>query len=289
MTYKSQSGSRRGASRQFSKSAHEKKAKEKKQQPAAGMYAPEQAAVLSSTEMVEKTLGGLQRLGNQVFALSPFSQYFDDWVLTLRHIVSEFESNQFVKVDEQFAKERSQIFLDVEGALADCRIQESSLTGEAKELADNNHLLVETDKDYAEKTRQLSFKRNADVQRLSEEIRELEDDVASQAELKFSFYKFRAKKEAAQKLVQTRQTLKSKKNELEVTLTSFTADQDKLHDAYEKKKQEITDKIDSLHKTLERLETDNSVTPRQAACNALTSAVNALIQRSPPPPQTPPS
>ena len=58
-----------------------------------------------------------------------------------------------------------------------------------------------------------------------------------------------------------RQALKSKKAELEVTLSSFTADQEKLHDNYEKKKQEITDKIESLHKTLEKLETDISVEP----------------------------
>ena len=48
---------------------------------------------------------------------------------------------------------------------------------EAKELADNNHLLVETDKEYAEKTREHSFKRNADVQRLSTKIRELEESL----------------------------------------------------------------------------------------------------------------
>ena len=239
-------------------------------------------AETSPKTIVEKTLGSLTRLGNQIFALSPFSQYFDDWLVNLRQVTSEFESNPTIKADEQFIKEREQIFLDVEAALAECRIQESSMTGEAKELFDNNHLLVETDKEYAEKTRQLSNKRNADVQRLSSEIRELEDHVASQEEIKIGFYKFRAKKQAAEKLAQTRQALKAKKNELEVTLQSFTADQEKLHDIYEKKKQEITDKIDSLHKTLERLETDTSVTPRQAACNALANAVNALLQRAPP-------
>ncbi len=278
-----QTGSRRGASRQFSKSAHEKKAKEKKPQRVSGIQYAEEPNEVSPQDAVEKTLGSLTRLGNQIFALSPFSQYFDPWLVNLRQIISEFESNSGIKVDEQFVKERQQIFLDVEGALAESRIQEGSLTGEAKELADNNHLLVETDKEYAEKTRQLSFKRNADVQRLSTEIRELEDDVASQEEIKISFYKFRARKEAEQRLFQTRQALKSKKNELEVTLASFTADQEKLHDAYEKKKQEITDKIDSLHKTLERLETDTSVTPRQTACNALANSINALVKRTPPP------
>jgi vacuolar-type H+-ATPase subunit I/STV1 len=279
MTYRSQTGSRRSAARQYSKSAHEKKAKEKRQRYGV-KYLEEETQVLPK-EAVEKTLGSLSKLGNQIFALSPFSQYFDDWLVNLRQIISEFESNPAIKVDEQFVKERSQIFLDVEGALAEKRLQESKLTGEAKELADNNHLLVETDKEYAEKTRQLSFKRNADVQRLGTRIRELEDDVASQEEIKFSFYKFRARRKAAEKLAQTKQALKSTKNELEVTLASFTADQEKLHDGYEKKKQEITDRIESLHKALEKLETDTSVTPRQATCNALANGIKALLQRTP--------
>jgi hypothetical protein len=196
-------------------------------------------------------------------------------------MTSEFESNPAIKVDEQFVKERSQIFLDVEGALAEKRLQESNLTGEAKELSDNNHLLVETDKEYAEKTRELSFKRNADVQRLSTKIRELEDDVAGQEEIKISVFKVMARRRAAEKFAQTKQNLKSIKNELEVALQSFTAEQEKLHDYYEKKKQEITDRVDDLHKALEKLETDTSLDARQAACNALASAINSLLQRTP--------
>ena len=140
---------------------------------------------------------------------------------------------------------------------------------------------METDKEYAEKTRELSFKRNAEVQRLSHEILELEDDVASQEEIKISFFKPMARRRAAEKLAQTKQSLKSTKNELEVALQSFTAEQEKLHDIYEKKKQEITERVDSLHKELEKLETDTSIDTRQAACNALANAINALIQRTP--------
>ncbi len=279
MSFRPQTGSRRSAARQYSKSAHEKKAKEKKQR-IGGIYHQEETEI-SAKEVVEKNLGILSKLGNQIFALSPFSQYFDDWLVNLRQIISEFESNPSINVDEQFVKERLQIFLDVEGALAEKRLEETNLTGEAKELADNNHLLVETDKEYAEKTRELSFKRNADVQRLSTEIRELEDDVAGQEEIKISFYKVMARRRAAEKLAQTKQNLKSTKNELEVALQSFTAEQEKLHDNYEKKKQEIMEKVDSLHKELEKLETDTSIVPRQAACNALANAINALIQRTP--------
>jgi uncharacterized phage infection (PIP) family protein YhgE len=283
MSFRPQSGSRRSAARQFSKSAHEKKAKEKKQR-LTGIYHKDET-VVSAKEVVEKNLAILGKLGNQIFALSPFSQYYDDWLVNLRQIISEFESNPSITVDEQFVKERTQVLLDIEGILAEKKLQETSLTGEAKELADNNHLLVETDKEYAEKTKALSFKRNADVQRLSTEIRELEDDVAGQEEIKIRFFHVTARRKAAEKLAQTRQTLMSRKNELEVALQSFTAEQEKLHDIYEKRKQEITEKVESLHKELEKLETDTSIEARQGACNTLANAINSLLQRTPASPE----
>jgi chromosome segregation ATPase len=281
MSSRPQTGPRRGTSRQFSKSTREKKAKEKKRK-AGAKYLQEETPEVSAQEVAQKTIGCLGKLGNQIFALSPFSQYFDDWLVTLRQTISEFESNPTIKTDEQFIKERSQIFLDVEGELAEKRLQESNLTDEAKALADTNHQIVEADKEYAEKTRELSNKRNAEVQRLSSKIRELEEDVAQQQEIKISFYKFKEKKRAAEKLAQTTQNLKDTKNELEVALQSFTAEQEKLHDNYEKRKQELNENSDRLHKELEKLETDTSTEARQKACSALSDSVNALLKRTPP-------
>jgi hypothetical protein len=279
MSFRPQIGSRRSAARQYSKSAHEKKAKERKQRYA-GQYLEEETEI-SAKEVVDKALGSLSKLGTQIFALSPFSQYFDDWLVNLRQIISEFESNSALQVDEQFVKQRSQVFLDVEGALAEKRLEESNVTGDAKALADNNHLLLETDKEYAERTRELSFKRNAEIQRLTHEIHELEDKVASQEDIKIGIFKPMARRRAAEKLAQTKQGLKSTKNELEVALQTFSVEQEKLHDIYEKKKQEIAERAESLHKELEKLETDTSIEARQAACNTLVNAINALFQRTP--------
>jgi len=199
----------------------------------------------------------------------------------LRQVISEFESNPAITADEQFVKERTQIFFDVEGTLSEKRLQESNLTAEAKALADNNHLIVEADREYAEQTRERSIKRNAEVQRLSSKIHELEDQVASQQEVKISFYKINARRKAAEQLAQTTQNLKATKNELEVTLHTFTAEQEKLHDNYEKRKQELNENSDRLHKELEKLETDTSIGARQETCNALTNSINSLLKRTP--------
>ena len=279
MSFRPQTSSRRGTGNQFSKSAREKKSKEKKQRSGA-KYLREETPEISAQEVAQKTLNSIGKLGNQIFALSPFSQYFDDWLVNLRQIISEFESNPTISADEQFTKERTQIFLDVEAALAQNRLAESTISEEAKALADNNHKIVEADKEYAEQTRERSNKRNAEVQRLSSKISELEEQLAAQQEVKISFYKFSAKKKAAQQLAQTAQDLKATKNELEVTLQTFTTEQEKMHDNYQKQKQELNENSDRLHKELEKLETDTSTTARQAASNALACAVDSLLKRT---------
>jgi chromosome segregation ATPase len=280
MSYRPQTSSRRGKGNKLSKSTHEKKSRIKKQRSGA-KYLREETPEVSAQEVAQKTLNSLSKLGEQIFALSPFSQYFDDWLVNLRQVISEFESSPTISTDEQFTKERTQIFLDVEASLAQNRLAESNLTEEAKALADNNHKIVEADKEYAEQTRERSNKRNAEVQRLSSKIRELEDQLAIQQEVKISFYKFNAKKKAAQQLTQTTQELKATKNELEVTLQTFTAEQEKMHDNYEKLKQELNQNSDRLHEELEKLETDASTIARKNACNALACAVNSLLERTP--------
>jgi hypothetical protein len=280
MSFRPQTGSRRSSGKQLSKSAHDKKAKEKKQKSVA-KYLQEESPEVTAQEVEQRTLNGLSKLGNQIFALSQFSQYFDDWLVNVRQVISEFESNPAIVVDEQFVKERTKIFLDIEAALTENRLQESNLTDEAKALADNNHQIVEADKRYAEETRERSNKRNTDVQRLSTKIRELEDKLTREQEVKLSFYQIGAKRKAAEQLSQTKQGLKVAKNELEVMLETFTTEQEKLHDNYEKRKQDLNENSDRLHKELEKLETDTSTTARQTACNALTCTINTLMKRTP--------
>ena len=283
MSFKSQT--RKGTSRQRAKSTREKKPKEKKKRVTV-KKTQGKTKELSATEVTEQTINSISKLGNQVFALSPFSRYFDDWLLNLRNELTEFESNPAIKVDEQFMRERAQIFLDVEAALAEKRLVEATLTKEAKALEENNHKIADANKEYSEKSRELSNKRNVEIQKLSNEVHQLEDDLASQQNIKLGFFKFKEKRLATQKLAQTNQDLKTAKNKLEVTIESFKAEQDKLHDNYERQKQELFAISDSLHKQLEKLETDASTQARQLACNDLVQAINALMQRASTPEQS---
>jgi hypothetical protein len=280
MSYHSQSSPRRGAGRQFSKSAHEKKSKEKKQRQGS-RYLSEEKPELSADEAAQKTQGSLSRLGTQVFALSPFSQYFDDWLLNLREVIEEFETNPAVKVDEQFTKESAQTFQDVQAALAEHKIQEINMTTKEKELADNNHRIFEADREYAEKSSELRNSRNAEIRRLTSKTSELEDEVARQREIRVSVFRFVEKRRVADELEKTVQSLNEAKKQLEVAMQNFGVEQEKLHDAYEKRKQDLFETSDRLHKEIENLETDPSTATRKQACEALSNAVNSLLQRMP--------
>lgn len=280
MSFKHQTGSHKGASKQFSKTAREKKSKERKQRVGA-KYLQEETPQATAPQVAERTVNSLGKLGSQIFALSPFSQYFDDWLLNLRQLVSEFEANPTILSDEQFEKERMQIIQDVEGALAEKRIQESNLTDEAKALADVNHNIADADREYTVKTKELSNKRNSEVQRLSNKIRELEDSVSASIAAKFGFFQFKEKKQNQEKLARTEQELKTTKIQLESSLASFTSEQEKLHDSYQNRKQELSEESDRLHNELEKLETDTSAIARQTACNALAESINSLLKRMP--------
>jgi hypothetical protein len=137
---------------------------------------------------------------------------------------------------------------------------------------------VETDKEYAEKARELSAKKDSELQRLSNRVRELEREVLSQVE--DNSKRKILKKKTDDKVPQMRLDLKSAKNDLEVAQLNFAADQRKLDEDYEKQKQSIMGRMESLREELVNLETDTSIEARQAACKALADAVNAQVQRT---------
>jgi hypothetical protein len=233
-------------------------------------------------EEVEKTLGRLRSLGDQVFAFSPFSQYFDDWLLSLKSVLSEFESNPAVKVDEEFVKERSQEIADVELKLAERRRVEAVLVEATRRLADQNHLLVQIDRDYATATRELASDRNSEIKRLTLRVQDFEEELDEASQMKASIFSPFARRAKANKTAEVTQKLDAAKSELESVVKAFEVDQEKLHDEYEKRKQVVIEQVRSLEKEIEGLETDRSVEDRRVACEALVNAVNALLQRKAP-------
>ncbi len=287
MGFRSNSGSRRGFGQRFQKPQRQKsKAKSKSQKGTPNQKYAEETSAPSAQETLETTLNRLSRLSTQTFAFSPFSQYFDDWLVTLREVVAEFESASAITVDETFVTERSQIFADVEREFAEIRLKEAEVDASAKVLADANHLLVDLDADYARWSRALGEKRNSEIGRLSKSVHDCETKLVHIEQTKTGFLNPFAKKAKTQKQSEATQKLDAAKNELELVVQSFKVEQEKLHDQYEKDKQGAIAKVRVLEQAISDTETDASLTGRQAACEGLGNAVKALFERQKPPTPT---
>ena len=166
----------------------------------------------------------------------------------------------------------------MERELAEIKQGEGASDIAAKELTDENHLLVEIDVEYAAHTREIGPRRNSEIQNLTLKVKNLEEELDRVRATKTSFFGF-TKKTKAQKEAETLQKLESTKTELESAVQKFKVEQEKLHDNYEKRKQVVIGQVQRLEKEVEKMENDLSLDSRFAACEALIEAVNMLLDR----------
>jgi hypothetical protein len=278
MGYRSQvrsSQSGRGSQR----SQHEKKKAREQKHHSSGKYLLEEEHVPTPEEIVEKTLSRLHSLGNQIFAVSPFRAYFDDWLVNLKDVLVTFESNPSVSVDEQFMKERAQILADVERELEERRRKEASLEEAVKSLFENKIRLERIEGEYATRTREIEGRKNSEITRLQGNIAEYRKELDDLAEVKAGLFRAMSKKAKRQKEAELTQRLNAAQSEIEVSTQNSAAEQESLRNDYEKRKHLVTEQIGKLQKEAEAPEVDGSLEARRAACEALANAVNAFIQR----------
>lgn len=284
MGYQQRVGSRRDSGRGHGMHRREKaKAKSRGQKRrSGGSYGPEEDHVLTSEEVVDRTLKRLRNLGNQVFALSPFSEHFSRWLVDLRVVLSEFESSPTVSVDDQFLKERSQILSNVELELEKRRSEEASCDEAVKSLSDNRILLERIEGEYTARTRDAEGQKEFEIKRLSSNVDGLREELDRIARMKTGIFRAVSKKAKARKETEATERLNLAQKELASTVQNFAAEQERLRDEYEKKKQHVIEQIRVEEKEVENQDVDGSLETRQAACEVLINAVNALVERKSP-------
>jgi hypothetical protein len=242
-------------------------------------YILQEDQVPTSKEIVEKTLSRLRNLGNQIFALSPFSEHFGRWLIDLRVVLSEFESNPTVSADDYFVKECSRILSNVELELEKRRREEVSCDEAIKSLSDNRILLEGIEEEYAAGTREIEERKRSEIKRLSSNVDGFSEEVNRIARMKTGIFRAVSKKEKAEKEAGATQRLSSAQGELASAVQNFVAEKEKLRNEHEKRKQTLMEQIRDEEKEVENQDVDGSLETRRAACEALVNAVNALVAR----------
>jgi chromosome segregation ATPase len=244
-----------------------------------GTYALEKNHVLTLEEVVGKTLVKLRSLGRQTFGLFPFNEYFDDWLVNLRRALSDFESSPAISIDEQFVKEYSQIISDVKRKLEERRREEAAYNAARKSLLDDKSLLERIDEEYTTRNREIEARKKSEIKRLSRNIQSLKEELGRIAQMKTGIFRSVSKEAKEQKEAEATQRLNSTQSELKSTVHNYTAEQEKLRNEYEKRKQTVIERIQNLQKEIDNLAVDGSLEARRAACEALVNVVNALLTR----------
>lgn len=281
MGYQSRAGSRRDSSRGHGIPRHEK-AKGKTtghKHRSSERYNLEENQVATQEEVVTGTLNRLRNLGNQRFVLSPFSEYFNDWLISLKNVMSEFESNPIISLDEQLVAERSQILSNVEVELQKRQQKESSREGIVKSLSENRLFLERIEAEYAARTREIKVQKNNEIKRVSRKINDLKEELDRATRIKTGIFRAVSKEAKAQKVAEVTQRLKTAREELASVMEREAVEEERLREEKEGRKQPIIEQVRDQEKVVESQEIDDSLEARRVACESLVKAVNMLLQR----------
>lgn len=254
------------------------KAKGRKRQ-SSNSYISEENNLPTSEKIAERTLNRLRTLGNQIFALFPFSEHFGRWLVDLRVVLSEFESSPAVSVDDQFLEERSKILSHVELELEEIRHKEASREERIKGLSDKRVLLERIEEEHTAEMRGFKGRKDSEIKHLSSNVEGVREELDRITRMKTGIFRAFSKKTKAQKEAEATQRLNSAQVKLASAAQNFATEQEKIRDEYGKRKQFVMGQIQEYQKEIEYQEIDGSLEARRAACEALTDAVNALVQR----------
>lgn len=281
MGYQQQTRSRRSSGHGYGKSRRGKaKAKVKgHKHRSGGSHLLEENRVPTREEVAGRILNRLHNLGNQKFALFPFDEYFGSWLMDLKEVLSEFESSSTMSADDLFVKERSLILSNVELELEKSRRERISREEATKSLSNNRILLERVEEEYTTRTTEVERQKKSEIKRLSSNISNLMEELDRIGRMKTGLFRALTKKAKEQKEAEVTQSLNSAQKELELAPQHYTTEQKKLREEYERRKQPMVEQIQDQQKEVENQEIDWSLEARRSACEALASAVNALLQR----------
>lgn len=252
-----------------------------------GAYRLEEEHTLTAAEIVDRTLNSLSRLGNQRFAVAPFHEHYDRWLLSVRNVISELEASSAVTVDDHFKDECSRVLSDIELTLKDRRAKEASNDEAARtvsrNLLDTKSLLAQTEREYAVKMNEIAAKREHAIKPVATNVGRLRQELSRISRMRAGFLRSISKKAKAQRTTEATQKLDTTKKELATIEQSFATEQKKLQGGHERRRRQILEQIANHQKEIENLENgpkvDDALDARHATCDALVNAVNSFLQR----------
>jgi len=270
---------RRNASRRYAKPLRERAKSGERTGRRIGGPKTESEPVPTIQEITGTTLKRLHTLGTQKFGSSPFGLHFDRWLTDVKVVLSEFESNRNVGIDDEFIAECAQILSSIEHQLDEKRLFEASLDQEEKNLSECKSQLERIKREYFVSATEVGKRRSREVRRLRSSIDRLKKEQDKIIQMKTGFFRGISKKERERREMEITQKLSDEQQALEITMLNFKEAKGKLRDDYDQKATPVWMEMRKHQKKLADGERDDSLEDRWFACDAFADAVNNFLQR----------
>jgi hypothetical protein len=279
MGYQPRKTSPKGAIHGYKKPLRERRKDRKRVRRGISQPLLEEKHTLSEREIAEVTLKRLHTLGIQKFGSSPYSGHFDRWLMNVTAVLDEFESHPNINLDNEFARERSQILSTIKVQLENLSRKEATIDQELRNQSDWKNRLKQVNKEHATLAGTIRGQRNREIKRLNGIINRLKKDQDNVIRMKTGFFRGISRKDREQKEMAIAQELNNRQTELELVILDFNAKQKELQTEYDGKKEPVLEQIKKFHRIIQTLEMDGSLEERWFACETLIDALNTFLQR----------
>jgi len=152
-------------------------AREKKEKRGTPIYYQEPEHI-EPLELSSKTLNALEHLGNQRFALPPFTEHFQRWIKDVKTVLREFEAHLPEAIDQEYGRSVENSLSEAQDVLTGLTEIEKSSSSEVaavqQELSTSERELSNLDQEYKKKVRETRRLYEQSVEKLRAEIDSLD-------------------------------------------------------------------------------------------------------------------
>jgi len=264
--------------------ARKKNPKDRREQLQASMPYHEETPV-DLSQLRSATLNSLEHLGNQHFALPPYSEHFQRWLKDITNLLSDFETQLPEDIDQQYKESVEKTMFTLQTALkqrAETENDASDKQGEAqRRLAAYESELLKLDHDYRARINELRKSYEQSFTTIKHDI-----DTIDRERLRI----LHAKPNLLQKLFrrsngnleEKTNTLRSRKETLDHRKEALKQDLEKNRLDFEDRRKRLAERLDSARAELDEskdVTLDDALDIRKTACEEFRRAVTEVVDR----------
>jgi hypothetical protein len=245
----------------------------------------EQPEQVNPSELSARITNALQHLGNQRFALPPFSEHFQRWLKDVENLMEEFQIRLPQAADRQFHDSVEKSLANIKDTLTKSIEMESSvstaLSDIHKQLTATEQEASKLDHDYKMRSGEMRRKYEKSANRLRSDIEALDRKRLKLLRKKTSFLQKILGKTDAQ-LEEHQGALQSKKGTLEDEKESFKLELEKYRRDYEASRKQFAEQGEILRAKLAEARggsQDDALEDRKSTCEELRTTVTQAVER----------